>query len=243
LNEQAGVPPYPVGQGVPGDIVPAREGYDRWSVVYDGDANPLFTLEEPEVERMIGDVRGLRIADVGAGTGRHSVRLANAGANVIALDFSSGMLRQARVKLGADRFSFVIADCAAQLPLQDGAFDRVVCTLLADHVRSLDLLVSELARICSKDGFIVLTTVHPTMHLLGVRARFNDPKTDKKIYPKSYDHSIPSFVMAVERAGLRFHELNEHFITEQLVRTNPRAAQAVGWPLLLAMKLARPQYF
>ena len=49
--------------------------------------------------------------------------------------------------------------------------------------------------------------------------------------------------MAAQRAGLRFCEMNEHFVTEELVRTNPRAAQALGWPLLLAMKLARPQYF
>jgi ubiquinone/menaquinone biosynthesis C-methylase UbiE len=237
------LPPYPVGQGIPGDIVPTREGYDRWSVVYDGDGNPLIALEEPQVERMLGDARGLRIADVGTGTGRHAVRLANAGAMVTALDFSRGMLKQARAKSGADHVSFVVADCAAQLPLRDGAFDRVVCALLADHVQSLDSLLSELARICSKDGFIVFTTVHPTMHLLGVRARFNDPETGKKIYPKSYDHSIPSLVMAAQRAGLRFCEMNEHFVTEELVRTNPRAAQALGWPLLLAMKLARPQYF
>ena len=237
------LPPYPVGQGIPGDIVPTREGYDRWSVVYDGDGNPLIALEEPQVERMLGDARGLRIADVGTGTGRHAVRLANAGAMVTALDFSRGMLKQARAKSGADHVSFVVADCAAQLPLRDGAFDRVVCALLADHVQSLDSLLSELARICSKDGFIVFTTVHPTMHLLGVRARFNDPETGKKIYPKSYDHSIPSLVMAAQRAGLRFCEMNEHFVTEELVRTNPRVAQALGWPLLLAMKLARPQYF
>jgi ubiquinone/menaquinone biosynthesis C-methylase UbiE len=233
------LPPYHLGLGVPGDIVPTREGYDRWSEVYDGDGNPLIALEEPQVERILDDVRGLRIADVATGTGRHSVRLANAGAKVIALDISRGMLAKARAKPGADRVSFVVADCAAKLPLRDGAFDRVVCALLADHVQSLDSLMSELGRICCNKGFIVLTTVHPTMHLLGVRARFNDPETGRKVYPKSYDHTISAFVMAAERAGLRFDEISEHLITEELVRTNPRAAQALGWPLLLAMKLAR----
>ena len=174
------LPPYPVGQGIPGDIVPTREGYDRWSVVYDGDGNPLIALEEPQVERMLGDARGLRIADVGTGTGRHAVRLANAGAMVTALDFSRGMLKQARAKVGADHVSFVVADCAAQLPLRDGAFDRVVCALLADHVQSLDSLLSELARICSKDGFIVFTTVHPTMHLLGGERASTIPKRAKR---------------------------------------------------------------
>lgn len=121
---------------------------------------------------MLGDVHGLRFADVAAGTGRHSVRFANVGATVTALDFSRGMLTKARTKPGADRVSFVIADCAAPLPLRDGIFERVVCALLANHVPSLDSLMNELARICSHDGFIALTTVHPTMHLLGVRARF-----------------------------------------------------------------------
>ena len=58
--------------------------------------------------------------------------------------------------------------------------------------------MSELARICRNDGFIALTTAHPTMHLLGVSARFNDPETGRKIYPKSYDHTVSAFVMAAE---------------------------------------------
>lgn len=91
---------------------------------------------------------------------------------VTALDLSRGMLTKARTKPGADRVSFVIADCGAPLPLRDGIFERVVCALLADHVPSLDSLMHELAPICSHDGFIALTTVHPTMHLLGVRAPF-----------------------------------------------------------------------
>jgi ubiquinone/menaquinone biosynthesis C-methylase UbiE len=232
------LPPNSIGLGVPGEIVSTREGYDRWSEVYDGDGNPLIALEGPELERMLGDVCGLRVAEIACGTGRHSVRLANAGAKVTALDFSEGMLARARTKAGAERVSFVMADCAARLPLRDGTFERVVCALLADHVPYLDSLVSELARICCHDGFIVLTTVHPTMHLLGVRARFNDPKSGGKVYPKSYDHTIAEFVMAAERAGLRFHEMSEHLITDELARTNPRAAAAVGWPLLLAMKLS-----
>lgn len=74
--------PYPVGLGVAGEIVSTRDGYDRWAEVYDGDGNPLLALEEPEVVQMLGDVRGLRIADIACGTGRHAVRLANAGGQV-----------------------------------------------------------------------------------------------------------------------------------------------------------------
>ena len=46
---------------VPEIIVPTRQGYDRWSEVYDSYGNPLVVHEEPEVIRMMGEVRGLSI--------------------------------------------------------------------------------------------------------------------------------------------------------------------------------------
>src|SRR5208337_3834007 len=84
-----------------GVVLPTRAGYDRWAACYDTDGNPLIALEEPQVDRLLGEVRGLAVLDVGCGTGRHAIRLAGAGAIVQALDFSAGMLEQARKKPGA----------------------------------------------------------------------------------------------------------------------------------------------
>jgi hypothetical protein len=39
-------------------VLPAREGYDRWAEVYEDDGNPLLPLEEEQVARLLGDVRG-----------------------------------------------------------------------------------------------------------------------------------------------------------------------------------------
>src|SRR5436309_7019436 len=82
--------------------LPTREGYDRWAALYDADPNPLVALEEPWVDRLLGDVRGLSVLDLGCGTGRHALRLEAAGAVVHAIDFSEAMLDQARRKPGAD---------------------------------------------------------------------------------------------------------------------------------------------
>jgi len=102
---------------------------------------------------------------------------------------------------------------------------------------SLDSPLSELARICSRYGFFVLTTVRPTIHLLGVRARFNDPESGAKVYPKS----CGSYHLGVRNGGgtcqthVRYDErASDH---RWAARIDPRAAPAVGWPLLLAMKL------
>ena len=69
-------------------VLPTKEGYDRWSEIYEEDGNPLIVLEEPHVERMLGNVTRLSILDVGCGTGRHSIRLAQRGGKVTGLDFS-----------------------------------------------------------------------------------------------------------------------------------------------------------
>ena len=55
-----------------------REGYDRWSAVYDHDANPLQALEEPRVREALGDPRGREVLDLGCGTGRHTAWLVEA---------------------------------------------------------------------------------------------------------------------------------------------------------------------
>src|SRR4029079_18860568 len=87
-------PPVPIE-------LPTREGYDRWAEVYDGEGNPLVEMEGPWVERLLGDVRGLAVADIGCGTGRHALRLAAAGAHVTAGGFSEGMPRRAPATPGA----------------------------------------------------------------------------------------------------------------------------------------------
>ena len=221
----------------PRPTLSVREGYDRWAGVYDTDGNPLIALEERHIGRLIGDVRGLDVADVGCGTGRHALRLAAAGARVTALDFSPGMLEQARAKAGASAVRFVPHDVSRPLPLPDRAFDRVLCCLVAEHVRNLDALVHDLARICRPRGSIVLSAMHPALGLRGVQARFQDAAGRVQI--ESAAHQVSDYVMAAFRARLVIGHLSEHAADAALVATHPRAEKYLGWPLLLLMQ-ARP---
>ena len=54
--------------------LPTREGYDRWSAIYDEDSNPLVALEEPLLDRALGDVQGRRVLDLGCGAGVPTAR-------------------------------------------------------------------------------------------------------------------------------------------------------------------------
>ncbi|MFN0010608.1 MAG: class I SAM-dependent methyltransferase [Phycisphaerales bacterium] len=219
-----------------------QAGYDRWAGTYDTDGNPLVALEERVALPLMGDVRGLRVADIGCGTGRHALRHAAAGAEVVAVDFSSGMLTAARAKVGAERVRWIEHDLTKPLPLEGGSFHRVICALVFDHVKDLPGLMGELGRIAkpaNAGGFVVATIMHPAMMLRGVQARFTDPATGVKTMPASVPNQLSDYVMGAVAAGLTIEHLSEHAVDDELIRIAPRAGNHAGWPMLVVMKLSR----
>ncbi len=221
----------------PIDLLSTKEGYDRWAEIYDGDDNPLVALEEPWVQTLLGNVSGLKVADIGCGTGRHALRLAAAGAIVEAVDFSEGMLARARAKAGTLSVVFRAHDLATPLPFGDGTFDRVVCGLVIDHIADLDGLFREMRRVCRASGFVVVSVMHPAMMLRGVQARFRDPASGREIRPASCCHQLSDYIMAAAQAGFTFDHLSEHSVDEALASRLERARKYLGWPMLFLMRL------
>jgi malonyl-CoA O-methyltransferase len=215
-----------------------RTGYDRWAAVYDHDANPLPPLEEPLVREAAGDVRGLEVLDLGCGTGRHALWLAAAGARVTAVDFSEGMLGEARRKPGAEAVRFVAHDLHAPLPFPTAAFDLVVSGLVLEHLRDLAPFFGEARRVLRAGGRAVVSAMHPAMFLRGSQARFTDPASGEVVQPGSYPHAVGDFVMAAVRAGFRLDAIAEHAPDVAFAARWPRAGKYVGWPMLVVLRLS-----
>lgn len=231
----------PFKPGQPAEHVAVRDGYDRWAAIYDDEANPLILLEDQHLPPLLGDVRGLALADLGCGTGRHALRWAAAGAEVTAVDFSDGMLAAARRKAEQAGLAlrFVVHDLTARLPLADASFDCALCCLVLDHIADLAEFLREMGRVARPAGRMIISTVHPAMLLRGIHAHFRDPATGVDVCPASLPYEISDYVMAAVRAGLRIVHLSEHAVRADLAARSRRARKYAGWPLLLLMELAR----
>jgi ubiquinone/menaquinone biosynthesis C-methylase UbiE len=214
-----------------------RAGYDRWARVYDHDANPLPALEEPLVRAAVGDARGCAVLDLGCGTGRHAVWLAAAGATVTAVDFSVGMLAEARRKPGAATVRFLVQDLHQPLPFRAATFDIVVSGLVLEHLGNLGAFFGEARRVLRPAGRAIVSAMHPAMFLRGSRARFTDPVTGEKVEPGSLPHQLGDFVMAAVRAGFDLEGISEHAPDAEFARRYPRAEKYVGWPMLVVLRL------
>ena len=229
--------PLPLAPGV---FLSTQDGYDRWSAQYDQEDNPLIALEERVLGGLLGDLRrfrGCAAVDVGCGTGRRALPLAQAGAEVTALDFSSGMLAHAQRKADGLPLRFLFHDLNQPLPLPDAAFALVLNCLVLEHIADVAGLFAELARVCRRDGELWISVMHPAMLLRGVSARFTNPETGERTYPQSHRQQIAEYVMAATRAGLRFTHMSEHAVDPELMACSVSAQRYAGWPMLLVMGL------
>jgi ubiquinone/menaquinone biosynthesis C-methylase UbiE len=103
-------------------------------------------------------VRGLghpeRALDLGGGDGRLAELLH--ARELIVADVSPVALERARRRLPEARF--IEMDPDAPLPLEDGAVDLVLCADTLEHVRDVQLLLSEARRVLAPDGRLAIST-------------------------------------------------------------------------------------
>jgi SAM-dependent methyltransferase len=100
------------------------------------------------------DLNGLRILEVGAGTGRDSDMLASMGADVWTLDYSEESLHLMSENL-KQPIEIVCGD-ALELPIASESFDLVFHQGLLEHFRNPQDLIAENHRILKKGGRILV---------------------------------------------------------------------------------------
>lgn len=184
-----------------------REAYNRWSLNYDSDRNRTRDLDRLVIRDVLGDRSYERILEIGCGTGKNTELLSRLARRVYAVDFSAGMLDQAKAKLCSNKVLFVVADLIAPWPFRDQPFELIVCNLVLEHIEDLTSVFSEACRVLSGGGRFFVSELHPFRQYQGKRARF--AFEHETIHIPAFVHHLSDFTRAAADAGLSVVSFNE----------------------------------
>ncbi|MDF2990990.1 MAG: ubiE [Microbacterium sp.] len=162
--------------------------------------------------RAVAPKRGERILDLAAGTGTSSMAFVPSGAQVVAADFSRGMIAEGRRRHGnVPNLEFVQAD-ATDLPFQDGEFDAVTMSFGLRNVNDPRRALRELRRVTRPGGRIVVCEFsHPPSRAFNGLYRFYN------------DRVLPVMAKTVSSNAEAYDYLNES------IRDWPDQPTLAGW--------------
>jgi malonyl-CoA O-methyltransferase len=188
------------------------DGYNAWAATYDTDRNLTRDLDAAATRATLAGMRPRSILELGCGTGKNTLTLAEIGGRVQALDFSEAMLAQARAKQPGAHVSFSLADLTRPWPCADASVDLIVGNLVLEHIAELGFIFAEAARCLEPGGRLFLSELHPFKQYLGAKARFEQAQARVDI--PAFTHHISEFLAAAAQAGLGLLSLKEWWHAE-----------------------------
>jgi ubiquinone/menaquinone biosynthesis C-methylase UbiE len=148
------------------------EVHREWEQTYEGALNEAFyRLAFDFIVKRLAASPGETIVDLGCGRCAHSLRLAQRGFKVEALDFYSQVLARAReVLLRSGSGGSVHLHCAdiTALPFADGSFRYALCWGVLMHIPEIEKAIGEIARVLRRGGILVVgeSNMHSLQSLL-----------------------------------------------------------------------------
>lgn len=178
------------------------------------------------VQRIVGAGPGDRVLDLAAGTGTSSASFAQAGADVVACDFSLGMLQAGKARVAKDdptqakargRVAFAAGD-ALRLPFRDGAFDAVTISFGLRNVRGTRAALEEMRRVTRPGGRLVVCefseiTIAPL----------------DMLYRRYLTRALPAIARRVARNPVAYEYLAESINDWPVQRELAGVIRAAGW--------------
>lgn len=179
-----------------------KQGYALFAADYDSHEKYWDSFEKNALRPWIDLAKDKKVLDAGAGTGRISLRLQKAGADVTALDCSPEMLEKIKSK---SPFIHLEEGDMEHMPFADESFDMIFSSLALVHLKEIAPFLDECYRVLKDGGRLILVNVHYRKPMI--------LKDEKEPYIiKCYNHFPPHVRAAAEKLAFGVEE--ETIVTE-----------------------------
>ena len=143
-------------------------------------------LRVKQIFQELGNIRGKQILDVGCEAGYLTIKLAQKGARVTAIDLIEEPINQLRQLLKDQplKINLRVAD-ATKLPFAGNSFNIILATEVIEHITRLEKFVTGAFRVLKPGGKLLVTfpnenlrqKLYPIVSLFGIKAEVENQVT------------------------------------------------------------------
>ncbi len=184
--------------------------YNCWASQYDGNKNNTRDMEAVVLRELLCEAPGERFLEIGCGTGKNTVWIADKYDQVTSVDFSEEMLAIAKKKVTQSNITFRRGDITSPWLFASDKYDVVGFSLVLEHIENLDFIFEQCVSCLNVGGFVYIGELHPFKQYAGTKARFQAVDGETREL-SCFVHHTSEFVQLAFDHGLRLVKLREYF--------------------------------
>ncbi|MGE5352472.1 MAG: class I SAM-dependent methyltransferase [Acidobacteriota bacterium] len=205
-----------------------------------------------EFQKLLPDMKGKSVLDLGCGYGWHCRYAMEQGArSAIGIDLSEKMLKEAKERTDDERISF-LRGSIEDISFEKESFDVIISSLAFHYIKSFEPVCAKLYKMLKHKGDLVFSVEHPIFTAFGNQDWIYDEKGNKTHWPvdnyfiegsreatflgqkiTKYHRTLTTYINSLISNGFIIKKVIEPLPSQEMLKKNEAMREEFRRPMML----------
>jgi len=218
--------------------------FDGYKALRDGDCNANDLIEQPAMRKLLPDLSGKSVLDLGCGYGHNCIDFVKRGAvGVVGIDISEKMLAVAKKEAEHENIEYINMSMT-DISTLNQKFDLVYSSLAFHYIEDFEKLCKDIYELLNENGVLLFSQEHPLITAtIDGNGHYNKDENGRKVsytfsnYNEPGERYVHWYVDGVRKYHRTFSDTinalaKAGFKIEEVCEPQPQPWAMEKWPAL-----------